>query len=139
MPLVLQVALGKREKIFVFGDDYDTPDGTCIRDYVHVEDLAEAHMRAVEAVEEGRGRIYNIGTERGNSVLEVIEATEAVVGHEIAKEVTERRAGDTTRLVASSQKLRKELGWEPRHTELKDIIGTAWKWHQGQPNGYGDG
>jgi UDP-glucose 4-epimerase len=138
IPLVLQVPLGKREKIFVFGEDYDTPDGTCVRDYVHVDDLADAHMRAVEAVAEGCGRVYNIGTGRGNSVREVIEATEAVVGHAIAKEVAGRRAGDTARLVASSEKLQRELGWEPRYTELKDIIGTAWKWHQGRPRGYGD-
>ena len=136
IPLVLQVPLGKREKISVFGSDYDTPDGTCIRDYVHVDDLAQAHHLGVEAVQTGKGEVYNIGSGQGHSVLEVIEAAEAVTGSEIARETVGRRAGDTTRLVASSQKLRRELGWEPKYIDLNEIIATAWKWHKGRPGGY---
>ncbi len=136
IPLVLQVPLGQREFIGVFGDDYPTPDGTCIRDYIHVEDLADAHVRAVEAVEPGKADYFNIGTGNGNSVLEVIKAAEEVVGKEIATKFLPRRSGDTSRLVAGADKLRKQLGWEPKYTDIKDIIADAWKWHQSHPDGY---
>jgi len=136
IPLVLQVPLGQRETIGVFGNDYDTPDGTCIRDYIHVDDLGSAHILALEATEPGSSRICNIGTGRGNSVLEVIKTAEEVVQREIPMEFLPRRAGDTTRLVASSDKLRKELGWEPKYANLRDIIATAWAWHKRHPKGY---
>ncbi|MFC1781980.1 UDP-glucose 4-epimerase GalE [Planctomycetota bacterium] len=136
IPMVLQAALGQREKISIFGTDYDTPDGTCIRDYVHVDDLAEAHIMALKAVEAGRSSIYNVGTGTGNSVLEVLRAAQEVVGAKIPTEITGRRAGDTSRLVASSKRLRQDWGWQPKHQELKDVIKTAWGWHQTHPDGY---
>jgi len=138
IPLVLKAALGQRAAIQVFGRDYDTPDGTCIRDYVHVDDLADAHARALEALGEGEGRVYNIGTGRGDSVLEVIRTAAEVVGREIPMEYVGRRAGDTARLVASSDKLRRELGWRPRYATLREIIASAWQWHKSHPQGYGD-
>ena len=138
IPLVLQVALGQREKIFVFGTDYDTPDGTCIRDYIHVNDLADAHILAVEALAEGaEGGVYNLGSGQGFSVQEVIDVAEKVVGRSIPREETDRRPGDPARLVASSQRIRDELGWEPKMTNLEDIIATAWRWHSTHPNGFG--
>ncbi len=136
IPLVLQVPLGQREFIGVFGDDYDTPDGTCVRDYIHVSDLADAHIRAVQAVEPGKGNFFNIGTGTGNSVMEVIRATQEVVGEKIAVKMLDRRPGDTARLVASSKKLQDELGWKPEFTDIKDIIASAWQWHKSHPNGY---
>ena len=136
IPVILKAALGQRDKIYVFGDDYDTPDGTCIRDYIHVDDLADAHVRALEALEPGKGLVYNIGTGAGNSVLEVIRTAEEVVGHEIPKAIVERRAGDSTRLVAGSEKLRRELHWSPQYDNVRDIIETAWKWHSSHPKGY---
>lgn len=138
IPLVLQVPLGQREAISVFGNDYDTPDGTCIRDYIHVDDLALAHRLAAEAMQPNEGNIYNIGTGTGNSVLEVIETAQEVVGKEIKTIITDRRAGDTDRLVASSAKLRKQLGWVPQQQSLKDIIQSAWQWHKANPKGYRD-
>jgi UDP-glucose 4-epimerase len=138
IPLVLQVPLGRREKIGVFGNDYNTPDGTCIRDYVHVDDLADAHMRALLAMKKGRGCVYNIGTGNGNSVLEVIRTAEEVTGQKIAYEFLPRRNGDTTRLVASSDRLQKELGWTPAYKNLHAIIESAWQWHSKNPNGYGE-
>jgi UDP-glucose 4-epimerase len=138
IPVILQVPLGKREKIFIFGDDYDTPDGTCIRDYIHVQDLASAHVAALKALE---GRIerdaFNVGTGTGFSVREVIEAARAVTGHPIPAEVRPRRAGDPARLVASSEKLRRELGWAPKMPDLQQILGTAWEWYRAHPEGYG--
>lgn len=136
IPIILQVPLGQREFIGVFGNDYNTPDGTCIRDYVHVDDLADAHIRAVMHVENAAGSIYNIGTGTGNSVLEVIKTAEEVVGSEIPMKILDRRPGDTDRLVAGSERLRRELGWEPQYHTIKDIIATAWKWHQSHPDGY---
>ena len=136
IPLVLQVPLGRRESITVFGSDYDTSDGTCIRDYIHVDDLADAHIRAVDAVIPGKGSKYNIGTGSGNSVLEVINAAEEVVGREINKRFSDRRPGDTDMLVAASERIKKELGWEPKYLSLKEIIDSAWKWHNNHPNGY---
>jgi UDP-glucose 4-epimerase len=138
IPLVLQVPLGKRAKVSVFGTDYDTPDGTCVRDYIHVDDLADAHIRAVQATQEGAGQIFNIGTGTGNSVLEVIRTAEKVVGQKIAFDVVARRPGDTARLVAGAEKLRRELGWQPRYHSLEAIIASAWQWHKTHPNGYGD-
>lgn len=138
IPLVLQVPLGKREKIRVFGNDYDTPDGTCIRDYVHVDDLADAHRRGLEAVTPGKGAVYNIGTGTGHSVLEVIAVAEEVTGQQIAQERVGRRAGDTARLVAGAQRLRTALQWHPQHKHLKEIIATAWNWQCRYPDGYED-
>jgi UDP-glucose 4-epimerase len=130
IPLILDVALGRREKIFIFGEDYDTPDGTCIRDYVHVVDLADAHILALKALGERDKTIYNLGNGNGFSVKQVIEAARRVTGHAIPVEVRPRRAGDPARLVASSELAKEELGWEPRYTELEDILESAWAWHQ---------
>ena len=135
IPLILQVPLGQREKIAIYGDDYDTPDGTCIRDYIHVLDLAQAHILALKALDEG-SRTYNLGNGRGFSVKEVIAAARQVTGHPIPAEVVERRAGDPDVLIASSEKIRQELGWEPRFTELHDIVDSAWQWHSKHPQGY---
>ncbi|MBI9018620.1 MAG: UDP-glucose 4-epimerase GalE [Phycisphaerae bacterium] len=136
IPLVLQVPLGQRESISVFGNDYPTEDGTCVRDYIHVQDLADAHIRAVENMEVGKGNFYNIGTGKGNSVMEVIRAAEEVVGQQIPYVISGRRDGDTAVLVASSDKLKSELGWVPKYTDIKDIIADAWRWHKDHPNGY---
>jgi len=138
IPLVLQIPLGRRDFIGVFGNDYDTPDGTCIRDYIHVDDLADAHIRAIEAVRPGKGSFYNVGTGTGNSVLEVIQAAQEVVGQKITAKTLPRRPGDNSRLVASSDKLRKELGWQPKYTDIHNIIETAWKWHKSHPVGYNE-
>jgi UDP-glucose 4-epimerase len=135
IPLVLQVALGQRERVMVFGDDYDTPDGTCVRDYVHVSDLAQAHVLALHALDEG-SRTYNLGNGRGFSVREVIETARAVTGHPIPAGVGPRRPGDPAVLVAASNRIRAELGWAPRHPELRDIIESAWAWHRSHPHGY---
>lgn len=138
IPLILQVPLGKREKIFIFGDDYDTPDGTCIRDYIHVMDLASAHVLAVQSLDNGAGRTaYNVGNGNGFSVKEVIDVAREVTGHAIPAEIKPRRPGDPARLIASSEKLRRELGWSPKYPDLKQIIGTAWEWFRTHPNGYG--
>ncbi len=136
IPLVLQVPLGKREKVFIFGDDYDTPDGTCIRDYIHVCDLSDAHVLALNAIEPGGVKVYNLGNGEGFSVQEVIETCRAVTDHEIPADVTPRRPGDPPRLVASSQKAMDELAWEPTYPDLADIVADAWRWHRGNPEGY---
>jgi UDP-glucose 4-epimerase len=137
IPLILQVPLGKREKIFIFGDDYDTPDGTCIRDYIHVNDLASAHVLALKALEGGAERTaYNVGNGSGFSVKQVIDVAREVTGHPIPADVRPRREGDPARLIASSEKLRRELGWSPRHPELRDIVGSAWSWFKEHPGGY---
>jgi len=134
IPLILDVAVGRRLSIRVYGDDYPTPDGTCIRDYVHVSDLADAHLLALEALEEtssSKNRlIYNFGNGHGFSVREVIESVRRVTGHPIPVEIQPRRPGDPAVLVASSEKAICELGWKPRYTELDDIVRTAWIWHQ---------
>ncbi len=135
IPIVLQVALGQREKVFMFGDDYDTPDGTCIRDYIHVEDLIDAHVLALEALDEGN-RIYNLGNGNGFSVKEVIEAAREITGHPIPAEIAPRRPGDPATLIAGSEKIKAELGWNPKYTDVKDIIRTAWAWHSKNPEGY---
>lgn len=136
IPLVLQVALGQREAVQIYGTDYDTPDGTCIRDYVHVIDLAEAHILALEALEDGDSCVYNIGSGQGYSVLEVIEACREVTGHPIPVVEAPRRAGDLPRLVADSTRIKKELGWAPEFDDLRKIVQTAWAWHQSHPHGY---
>lgn len=137
IPLVLQVALGQREKIQVFGVDYPTPDGSCIRDYIHVEDLAEAHLRAIEGLDGGRMEALNVGTGSGSSVQDVIAAARMVTGHDIPAEVAQRRAGDPPVLYADSDQLRRRFGWDPHYRNIEHIIETAWRWHQANPNGYG--
>jgi UDP-glucose 4-epimerase len=136
IPLVLQVALGQRASIQIFGDDYPTPDGTCIRDYIHVDDLATAHRAALERLERGRVIEVNLGTGRGNSILEVIEACRKASGHEIPVVVAPRREGDAAKLVADSSLARKLLEWEPRYTSIDAIVQTAWRWHSTHPKGY---
>lgn len=130
IPLVLDVALGRRKSIKIFGEDYPTPDGTCIRDYIHVSDLADAHLLALDALERQERLIFNLGNGQGFSVREVIEAARRVTGHPIPAEVHPRRAGDPAVLVASSEKAIRELGWKPRYTKLDGILRTAWEWHQ---------
>lgn len=137
LPIVLEVAAGKRDKIEIYGDDYDTRDGTCIRDFVHVRDLAQAHILALEALDDG-SRVYNLGNGDGYSVREVIDTARKVTGAEISAEVGPRRPGDPPELIASSEKIRQELGWEPQFGELEDIIESAWAWHRKHPNGYDD-
>lgn len=137
IPLILQVPLGQREAITVFGDDYKTPDGTCLRDYIHVTDLASAHILAVEYLMAGNeSNIFNLGSGVGFSVLEVIKAAEKVTGKEINTVISEKRAGDPAQLIASSEKAKTVLNWKPEHTNLDDIIASAWKWHQAHPKGY---
>jgi UDP-glucose 4-epimerase len=138
IPIILQVALGQRPHISIFGDDYPTPDGTCIRDYIHVSDLADAHVLALEKLRRGgESGIYNLGNGRGFSVHEVIDIARSVTGHAIPSVVEARRAGDPAVLVASSERCRTELGWKPKRTGLQQIIASAWTWHQAHPNGYG--
>ena len=138
IPLVLQVALGQRSHVEIFGTDYPTPDGTCIRDYIHVDDLAQAHILALEKIEPGRGLKYNVGIGTGYSVREVIRCCEDVTGKTIAVKEGVRRPGDPAALVASSAKVREELGWSPKYDTLKAIVETAWTWHKSHPHGYGD-
>lgn len=139
IPIVLHVALGHRQAIQIFGTDYDTPDGTCIRDYVHVDDLAAAHLLAIQALPDtGRADAYNVGTGRGNSVREVVDASRRVTGHPIPAEEVERRPGDPPALYADPSRIRAELGWEPKYTDVESIIETAWRWHQAHPRGYDD-
>ncbi len=139
IPLILQVPLGKREKIMIFGDDYLTKDGTCVRDYVHVDDLAVAHAKALDYLRDGgRSDIFNLGNGVGFTVKEVIETARDVTGHPIPAEVQGRRAGDPAVLVASSDKARSVLGWKPEKADLDTIIGSAWNWHQSHPDGYAD-
>ncbi|HEY5984372.1 MAG TPA: UDP-glucose 4-epimerase GalE [Anaerolineales bacterium] len=137
IPRVLQVALGKAEAATIYGTDYPTPDGTCIRDYVHVGDLVSAHLLALDALESKDALIYNVGSGQGFSVREVIEAARAVTGHAIPVVEAQRRPGDPPRLVASPDKIRSELGWKPQHNDLKDMVASAWEWHRANPKGYG--
>ena len=130
IPLILDVALGRRQSIRIYGDDYPTPDGTCIRDYIHVSDLADAHVLALDALESSSRLIFNLGNGRGFSVKEVIESARRVTGHPILAEIHPRRPGDPAVLVASSEKAIRDLGWKPRYTQLDDILRTAWAWHQ---------
>lgn len=137
IPLILQVALGQRQEFTIFGDDYPTPDGTCVRDYVHVIDLAQAHILALHALEKG-SRTYNLGNGHGFSVRDVVEKARAVTGHPIPTRIVARRPGDPAVLVASSAKIRRELGWEPRYPDLQTILETAWQWHLSHPHGYAE-
>jgi UDP-glucose-4-epimerase GalE len=136
IPLILQVPLKQRDSIRIFGDDYDTPDGTCIRDYIHVCDLAAAHVLAIEAIQPGTVRVFNLGNGTGFSVKEVIETCRTVTGQKIPAEVVQRRPGDPPRLVASSHRAIKELNWRPKFPDLATIAAHAWTWHKAHPNGY---
>ncbi len=136
IPIVLQVALGQREQITVFGDDYPTPDGTCIRDYIHVDDLASAHLKALERLQAGEGMELNLGTGRGHSVREVVDACRRVTGHAIPEVMGARRPGDPAELVADSSQAQRLLGWQPQYTNIESIIETAWNWHRSHPHGY---
>lgn len=137
IPIILDVALGNREKIMMFGDDYDTKDGTCVRDYIHVSDLASAHSLALKRLMNGGdSAIYNLGNGTGFTVKEMVEIARKVTGHPIPAEVAERRAGDPAVLIASSEKAMKELGWKPKYADVETIISTAWNWHKNHPNGY---
>jgi UDP-glucose 4-epimerase len=138
IPLVLQVALGQRESIKIFGSDYPTPDGTCVRDYIHVDDLGRAHLAALERLEQGQGMKLNLGVGRGFSVREVVEACRRVTGHPIPAEAAPRREGDPPELVADPTRARELLGWRPQFAEVEAIVETAWKWHQAHPAGYGE-
>jgi len=136
IPLTLQVPLGQREEIYIFGTDYPTPDGTCIRDYIHITDLISAHLLALDALDERDKLVYCLGNGAGYSVREVIDTARDVTGHPIPAKETPRRPGDAPRLVASSERIRQELGWQPQIPDLGDIIASAWEWHQSHPNGY---
>lgn len=136
IPLVLQVALGQRQGLTVFGDDYATPDGTCVRDYVHTDDLAQAHLLAIRATTPTTAEVFNIGTGHGYSVLEVIKACEEVTGKPIPRTIAARRPGDAPALVADPTKLKSRLGWEPKYPNIHQVIESAWRWHSGHPKGY---
>lgn len=137
IPLIIQTALGQREKIMIFGDDYDTEDGTCVRDYIHVMDLCQAHLLALDRMKNGGDSgIFNLGNGKGFSVKEVIETARRVTGREIKQEIAVRRAGDPAVLIASSERAIEELGWKPEFNTLEKIIETAWKWHSAHPQGY---
>lgn len=137
IPVILEVALGKRDAIQIFGDDYDTPDGTCIRDYIHVMDLVSAHLLALNRLRDGgSSTVYNLGNGKGFSVKQVVEAARNVTGHKIPQKIAPRRPGDPAVLVASSEKIIRELNWKPKYDDLNTIISTAWEWHKNHPNGY---
>ncbi|PKM55475.1 MAG: UDP-glucose 4-epimerase GalE [Firmicutes bacterium HGW-Firmicutes-3] len=139
IPLVLQVANGQREQIMVFGDDYATDDGTCVRDYIHVTDLSDAHVLALRRLQKGGdSRIYNLGNGKGFSVMEIIRIARAVTGHPIPAVMTKRREGDPATLIASAEAAINELGWKPKYDTVKEIIESAWVWHQANPKGYMD-
>ena len=137
IPLILQVPNGQREAINIFGDDYDTKDGTCVRDYIHVTDLAQAHILAMKYLMDGKeSDVFNLGNGVGFTVKEVIEAARRVTGHPIPAVVAPRRGGDPAKLIASSAKAKEVLGWKPEHADLEEIIETAWNWHKNHPNGF---
>ncbi|MFK8114886.1 MAG: UDP-glucose 4-epimerase GalE [Rubripirellula sp.] len=136
IPIVLQVALGQRESITVFGDDYDTPDGTCVRDYIHIDDLGDAHLKAMDKLEPGKGLCVNLGTGKGTSVREIIDACREITGHAIPEVMGSRRAGDPPKLIADARLAKQLLGWEPKYMDVKSIVETAWAWHQSHPRGY---
>ncbi|MGM0754137.1 MAG: UDP-glucose 4-epimerase GalE [Bacillota bacterium] len=139
IPIILQVALEQREFITIFGDDYDTPDGTCIRDYIHVDDLIEAHILALDYLKRtGQSNIFNLGSSQGFSVKEMIHAAREVTGHPIPEKIGKRRAGDPSKLIASSEKAKELLGWSPSRTSISRMIGDAWEWHETHPYGYND-
>jgi UDP-glucose 4-epimerase len=137
VPMLLQVPLGKRDKALIFGSDYDTPDGTCVRDYIHVCDLAAAHVLALDAVRAGHVDVFNLGNGEGFSVKEMIETCREVTGHELPAEAAPRRPGDAPSLIASSRKARDQLGWRPMYPDLATIVAHAWQWHRSHPGGYG--
>ncbi|MBM3998359.1 MAG: UDP-glucose 4-epimerase GalE [Planctomycetes bacterium] len=137
IPIVLQVALGQRDAITVFGNDYPTPDGTCVRDYVHVDDLADAHERALDRLEPGTAWKLNLGTGVGNSVREILDACRRVTGHPIPDVIGPRRPGDPPTLIADPRRAKQVLGWTPRYTAIERIVETAWNWHRNHPTGYG--
>jgi UDP-glucose 4-epimerase len=137
IPLVLQVVLGQRDKLMLYGNDYPTPDGTCIRDYIHVDDLASAHLLAIEKTTPETKEVFNVGTGRGQSVFEIIKACEKVTQKSVRYEVVARRPGDPPALVADPTKLMGQLGWKPAYTAIEDTVATAWRWHQANPTGYG--
>lgn len=139
IPLILQVPLGQREFISIYGDDYPTKDGTCIRDYIHVTDLADAHIRAMNYLRDGgESRAFNLGNGTGFTVNEVIETARDVTGHPIPAKVTPRRAGDPAQLIASSDSAKEVLGWDPQHADLREIISSAWNWHSKHPDGFAE-
>lgn len=139
IPLIIEAALGKRPSIQIFGDDYDTLDGTCVRDYIHVSDLADAHLRAVaHLMNGGASDVFNLGNGQGFSVKQVIEAVKQVTGRDFPVVISPRRSGDPAVLIASSDKARSILGWQPSRDKLEDIIQSAWRWHENHPNGYND-
>ncbi len=136
IPLVLRIPLGQRDVAAIYGTNYPTPDGTCIRDYIHIADLVSAHILALDGLKERDRLIYNLGSGNGYSVREVIETARQVTGHLIPVKELPRRPGDSARLVASSEKIHRELGWKPEHDDLRDMIGSAWDWHKSHPDGY---
>lgn len=136
IPIVLQVALGQRKQVSIFGTDYPTPDGTCIRDYIHVEDLADAHLRALERLEPGKQIICNLGTGTGQTVRQVIDACRRVTGKEIPAVESERRPGDSPALYANAAKALEVLGWKAKYTNIDDVVRSAWEWHRNHPNGF---
>jgi UDP-glucose-4-epimerase GalE len=138
LPLAIYAVQGRIPHLSIFGTDYPTPDGTCVRDYIHVDDLAEAHLLALEKLEPGKGLHYNLGTGTGNSIREVLRAVETVTGKKVPIQEGPRRAGDPPVLVASSAKIHAELGWKPKYRDLTSIVETAWNWHRNHPRGYGD-
>ena len=138
IPLVFQAATGQRPHVEIFGTDYPTPDGTCVRDYIHVDDLALAHILALDKIGPGSKLAYNVGIGRGYSVREVIATVEAVTGKKVPVKEGPRRPGDPAELVADAGKIRRELGWSPKYPELRAIVETAWNWHKNHPNGYAD-
>lgn len=137
IPIVLQVALGQRDSITIFGNDYQTSDGTCVRDYVHVNDLADAHLKALDKIWPSTGICLNLGTGRGTSVREIIDACREVTGHAIPEKIGQRREGDPSELVADASRAQDQLGWKPQYVDVRSIVETAWRWHQLHPNGYG--
>ena len=137
IPIIFNTALGKKQQIYIYGADYSTRDGTAIRDYIHVKDLSQVHILAMERlISEGKSNIFNVGTGNGHSVREIVETARKITGHEIPEIIGSRRFGDPAELVAHVGKIRKELGWEPKFSDLKTIMETAWKWHKNNPNGY---
>jgi UDP-glucose 4-epimerase len=135
IPIVLEVARGMRDKLTIFGNDYNTPDGTCVRDYIHVLDLAQAHILALRNLDKG-SRTYNLGNGKGYSIMQVVETARQITGHPIPVEIGPRRPGDPDILIADSEQIRQDLGWQPQYPDLYDIIQSAWKWHQAHPHGY---
>lgn len=136
IPVVLEVALGKREKVTIFGDDYDTPDGTCVRDYIHVEDLVDAHIAVMEKLKHGDQRFYNLGIGEGKTVKQVIDAARKVTGHDIPAEIGPRREGDPPMLYANADLVRQQIGWHAKITDIELMVESAWRWFKNHPNGY---